>query len=173
MSNEGIDTEDKSSSTPATPRIPPFIRIPPPLLFVLTFILGTSLQHLEPLSLHSWVISTFAHEVGFALVAVGMLMALTCLCIFVWCRTTVIPHGKAEKLITDGPYRFTRNPMYVSLVAVYLGVDGIRGEIWPLLLLPLPVILLNYFVIPFEECRLKQLFGAAYEQYCLNVRRWL
>lgn len=173
MSEADIDPAAQPAHSATTMRIHPIIRIPPPLMFVLTFLLGVTLQHYEPLPVHSAVIATFAHEIGFGLVAIGLLVALTCLCIFLWSHTTVIPHGKAAKLVTDGPYRFTRNPMYVSLVALYLGVDGIRGELWPLLLLPLPVIIVNYLVIPFEENRLKQLFGEAYGNYCMKVRRWL
>ena len=88
-------------------------------------------------------------------------------------RTTIIPFGTASNLITRGPYRFTRNPMYLSLVLVYIGVAGMLTLVWPLLLLPLPVVIINTIVIPFEEARLQDVFGAEFAQYCSNVRRWL
>lgn len=171
--DEDVEKEMRAPSTATAARIHPAIRIPPPLLFVLTFLGGVGLQRLEPLDVNSAGVVEAANTAGIGLVAFGLLLALSCMGIFLWARTTLVPHGTAAKLITGGPYRYTRNPMYVSLVAVYLGVDGIRAGIWPLLLLPLPIIIVSKFVIPFEENRLKQLFGNTFEQYCAKVRRWL
>ena len=61
-------------------------------------------------------------------------------------------------LVTSGPYRFTRNPMYVGLSLAYLGEAGLLKQIWPLLLLPLVLAYLNGTVIPVEEARLKEVF---------------
>jgi protein-S-isoprenylcysteine O-methyltransferase Ste14 len=63
--------------------------------------------------------------------------------------------------------------MYVSLVLVYLGGAGDLAQLWPLLLLPLPVLLIQRVVIPFEETRMRELFGEQYEQYCRRVNRWI
>lgn len=92
---------------------------------------------------------------------------------FVLARTTLIPHGQASRLITAGPYRFTRNPMYLSLTLGYLGAAAIFLQVWPLLLLPIPVVTMNTFVIPFEEARLRECFGETFRDYCGRVRRWI
>jgi len=153
--------------------IHPMVRVPPPLLFVLTFFAGVGLQHLVPLTIHSTTIVKTGHIIGEGLAGAGVVLALSCVAIFLLVRTTIIPFGTASNLVIKGPYRFTRNPMYVSLVLVYVGVAGILTLIWPLFLLPVPVAIVHGKVIPFEEARLREVFGADYEQYCTRVRRWI
>ena len=111
--------------------------------------------------------------IGIGLVSAGVLLALSCVGMFISKRTTIIPFGTASKLVISGAYRFTRNPMYVSMVIIYLGVAGIMGRIWPVVLLPLPVAIVSMIVIPFEEARLREIFGNTYTQYCAKVRRWV
>ena len=157
----------------ANGRVPAVMHIPPPLWFVAAFFAGLGLQRLVPLTIHSPAIAGVSRTIGFGLVACGVLLALSCFGLFLLARTTIIPTSKASKLVTRGPYRFTRNPMYLSLFASYLGVSGWFVQPWPLLLLPVPLAILNWLVIPFEEARLRKAFGSAYEQYCTKVRRWL
>jgi hypothetical protein len=88
-------------------------------------------------------------------------------------RTTTVPGKASSVLVTWGPYRFTRNPMYVSLLLAYLGEAGILRQIWPVALLPLVLAYLNWIVIPVEEAKLSQVFGEAYETYRARVRRWI
>lgn len=154
-------------------RIPVLMRVPPPLLFAATFFLGVFLQRLMPLTISSSVAIRAGHYLGLWLVACGVLLALSCVCIFLSARTTLIPFGAASRLITRGPYAFTRNPMYLSLLLVYLGAIGLTAQPWPLILLPLPLVVMNAIVIPFEEARLREVFGPVFQEYCANVRRWL
>jgi protein-S-isoprenylcysteine O-methyltransferase Ste14 len=149
------------------------MRVPPPLLFVLVFLIGVGLQHLVPITIRSAAVRSYAHPIGSALVLAGLVLALTCVVIFLASRTTIVPFSSASRLVTRGPYRLTRNPMYVSLVLVYLGVAAIFLELWPLLLLVLPISIIQAIVIPFEEARLRELFGQAFEQYCAHVPRWI
>ena len=151
----------------------PLLRVPPPLFFVLTFLAGTAIQHAAPLASGSLALVRAEHLAGVALVAAGVLLAATCLGMFLLARTTVVPHRSASRLLTHGPYRFTRNPMYLSLVLVYLGVAALTGLAWPLVLLPLPVLLVDRLVIPHEEARLRDAFGDACEAYFSRVGRWL
>lgn len=153
-------------------RIPPLVRFPPPLLFVVTFFAGLGVQRLLPLDVPANV-AAVSRPLGIVLVICGVLLALSCVGMFLVGRTTIIPHASASKLMTGGPYRWTRNPMYVSLVLVYLGVVGVLAQTWPLLLLPLPVAIVNAIVIPFEEARLREVFGGAFQEYCARVRRWI
>ncbi len=67
----------------------------------------------------------------------------------------------------------TRNPMYLGVTIAYIGLSLIFRRIIPLALLPLPVLLMNCAVIPYEEGRLRERFGDAYVEYCGRVRRWL
>jgi protein-S-isoprenylcysteine O-methyltransferase Ste14 len=149
------------------------MRVPPPLLFLLTFIAGTALQHLVPLTIPSVGMVRGSCIVGVGLAGCGVLLALSSVGIFLAARTTVVPFAAASKLVTWGPYRFTRNPMYVSLVLTYVGVAVMLSWIWPLFLSPLPVFTLHGIVIPFEEKQLRETFGETYDRYCARVRRWL
>src|SRR5262245_64091447 len=69
-------------------------------------------------------------------------------------RTAIIPHHPASQLVRGGPYRFTRNPMYVSLTLLYLGLSLIFDKAWPLAVLPLVVFTLRRLVIAREEAYL-------------------
>jgi protein-S-isoprenylcysteine O-methyltransferase Ste14 len=157
----------------ASARIHPLMTVPVPWVFILTFFAGVGLQHQLPFMIHSPDVLLISHVAGIGLTAGGVLLAVSSLGLFRAARTTTVPFGTASKLITWGPYRFSRNPMYVSLVLTYLGVAGLQAQIWPLLLLPLTVAYLHRTVIPFEEARLREVFGEAYERYCARVRRWI
>jgi protein-S-isoprenylcysteine O-methyltransferase Ste14 len=153
--------------------VPLALLIPPPLLFVLTFLAGIGMQHLLPMTIGAPSIIRTGHVVGEGLVAAGILLALSCMAIFLLARTTLIPFDTAANLVTRGPYRLTRNPMYVSLVLVYVGMVGVFTQPWPLFLLPLPTAIIHGVVVPFEEARMREVFGDAFEEYCSKVRRWI
>jgi protein-S-isoprenylcysteine O-methyltransferase Ste14 len=76
-------------------------------------------------------------------------------------------------LITGGPFRWSRNPMYVGLSVVYLGVSVLVGSAWPLVLLGVPLGFLRLFTIPVEEQSMREAFGPEYLAYATRVRRWL
>lgn len=155
------------------PKIPALMRVPPPLLFVLAFFLGVGLQRLVPLPVHSIGLINTCHAAGIVLIVCGFVTALSAAALFARARTTIIPFGTASTLLTRGPYRFTRNPMYLSLVVVYVGAAVALLMPWPLLILPLPVVIVDRIVIPFEESRLHEVFATAYDQYCAQVPRWM
>ena len=153
--------------------VPPIMHIPPPLWFAAAFFAGWGMEFLVPLAIHFPAAAGVVHAIGFALLVCGGLLGVSCFGIFLAARTTFIPFGEASKLVTRGPYRISRNPMYVSLVLAYLGGVGLLAQPWPLLFLPVPLVVLNRIVIPFEEARLRKAFDGAYDAYCATVRRWL
>jgi protein-S-isoprenylcysteine O-methyltransferase Ste14 len=103
----------------------------------------------------------------------GVVLAFSGLGLFRLEKTTTIPFETATTLVMRGPYRFTRNPMYVGLLLAYVGVAGVNAQLWPILVLPLLVSYLQRTVIPLEEGRLTATFGDKYLSYCASVRRWL
>jgi protein-S-isoprenylcysteine O-methyltransferase Ste14 len=147
------------------------MHIPVPWVFVLTYLAGVVLE----LTLRSYPRTEpprgFA-ATGVVLLAIGVVIAGWGLVIFQKARTTTVPGRTSSKLVLWGPYRFSRNPMYVGLVLAYMGEAGILKQFCPLLLLPLIVAYLNWVVIPVEEARLTEVFGVEYEQYRTKVRRW-
>ncbi|HVM99054.1 MAG TPA: isoprenylcysteine carboxylmethyltransferase family protein [Caulobacteraceae bacterium] len=88
--------------------------------------------------------------------------------------TEIDPTSETNRtLIVRGPYRFTRNPMYLGLVVIALGAAIWVGT-WPMLLAPVLAFLTANFVhIPFEEAKMRRQFGAGYDAYAKRVRRWI
>ncbi|HKC81691.1 MAG TPA: isoprenylcysteine carboxylmethyltransferase family protein [Gemmatimonadaceae bacterium] len=79
----------------------------------------------------------------------------------------------ASQLVTSGPYRFTRNPMYVGLTIAYIGGAAIINSAWPLILLPIVLVVLVRTVVSREEQYLSDAFGDQFTSYRSRVRRWL
>ena len=111
--------------------------------------------------------------VGMVLVALGMALAAWGMLVFVRARTAIYPNRPASRVVRHGPYRFTRNPMYVGMTAAYAGVALALNLGWPFVLLPLVLFALVRLVIRREERYLAQAFGADYDAYRARVRRWL
>ncbi len=88
-------------------------------------------------------------------------------------KTTPNPHRPTTALVFSGPYRFSRNPMYVGLTLLYAGLAIYFHLLWGLALLPVVVWLITVWVIVPEEKYLEQKFGAAYIDYKATVRRWI
>ena len=88
-------------------------------------------------------------------------------------KTTPNPHRPTTRLVFSGPYRFSRNPMYIGLTLLYAGVMAYLQLSWGLLLLPIVIWLITIWVIVPEEKYLEQKFGAEYIDYKSVVRRWL
>jgi protein-S-isoprenylcysteine O-methyltransferase Ste14 len=88
-------------------------------------------------------------------------------------RTTLIPHHPVNHLVTNGMYRITRNPIYVGMVGVYLGVSLLALSWWPLPLLPPVAFAVRRLAIEPEEAYLRAVFGQEYLEYYQRVRRWL
>jgi protein-S-isoprenylcysteine O-methyltransferase Ste14 len=143
------------------------------LLFLLSYLAGEGLHRLAPLPLNWLLGARGADLLAVLFLSVGVTLVLICVMFFLGARTTPIPYRRPAVLVMWGPYRFSRNPMYVGVTSIYLGVAALRGVLWPVLLLPIPLLVLNRWVIPEEEALLRATFGAAYERYCARVRRWL
>ncbi len=156
-----------------TVHIHPLMHVPVPWVFVLVYLAGLGLQLLVPIDVRAVIAPGISGLVGFVLLGIGLVAAFSALGIFRKRSTTTVPFETPSTLVTWGPYRLSRNPMYLGLTLVYLGVAGTRVEIWPLIVLPLLLAYINSVVIPVEERRLHDVFGDAYRQYCATVRRWL
>jgi len=147
-------------------------RVPVPWVFVLTYLRGVGLEYALPMP------PTFKAVVGVKLAGAGLFVAGAALAGWGWAtfrraRTTTVPGQASSRLVTWGPYRFSRNPMYVGLCVAYVGEAGMLGQVWPLALLALVVAYLNWVVIPVEERKLSEVFGEPYDEYRRHVRRWV
>ena len=148
------------------------LRIPVPWVFVLGYLAGVGVERaLRPtLAVEALPVLPLA---GGVLFIVGAAIAGWGLLTFRRARTTTVPGETSAQLVTWGPYRVTRNPMYVGLTLAYLGEAGILRQFWPVALLPLVLAYVNWVVIPLEETKLGEAFGAEYERYRGRVRRWI
>ena len=87
-------------------------------------------------------------------------------------RTPVEPGHVPSALVTSGPYRFTRNPLYLGQLLFLLGL-GLAAFPWLLPGAAVQALLLDRLVIPSEEARIAARFGEAFEAYRARVRRWI
>jgi len=163
-----------STSRKASTRIPfrLLLSIPVPWVFVLTYIIGAGLEHALPLRAGNRRLPAVS-VAGGVLFGIGANVAGWGLLTFRRARTTTVPGKAASQLVSWGPYRFSRNPMYVGLIIAYLGEAGILRQVWPMILLPLTVAYVNWIVIPLEESKLREVFNEEYDRYRKRVRRWL
>jgi protein-S-isoprenylcysteine O-methyltransferase Ste14 len=88
-------------------------------------------------------------------------------------ETGLLPGQATSTIIETGPYRLSRNPLYVGLLALYLGLALLAPSVWALVLFPVAVLLVYWGAIRPEERFLHERFGAAYDDYARRVRRWL
>ena len=152
----------------------PMIKLPPPAAFLGAFLAGWAIdRYVWPAALAPENFDAARRAIGWALIAAGIALSGTAVLMFRLARTTIVPHRRPSALMVAGPYRFTRNPMYVAMTAIYVGAAGAADTLWPLLFLPLPLWFLQQVMIPFEERRLHGLFGEDFADYCRRVRRWL
>ena len=85
----------------------------------------------------------------------------------------LLPGQPTDAMIEEGPYRVSRKPLYVGLLALYLGVALLAPTFWGLVLFPAAVLLVLWGAILPEERFLHERFGTPYEDYTRRVRRWL
>jgi protein-S-isoprenylcysteine O-methyltransferase Ste14 len=149
------------------------LRVPVPWVFVLAYFVGVGLEMICPTRIPGGRARLSLTIGGILLLVAGALLAAWCLRIFWKARTTTVPGEASATLVTWGPYRLSRNPMYVALSVAYLGEAGILRQGWPLVFLPLTIAYVNRMVIPLEERKLREVFGAKYEEYKARVRRWV
>ncbi len=154
------------------PRPPLLVLVPPPVLFLGAFAVGLALDRLAPWR-PGWMAGTAARGIGWLLLAAGVGLAMAGLGLLRRRGTTVVPFRRPARLISDGPFALSRNPIYLAVTAAYCGTALLAGRAWPLVLLAGPLVLLHRVVIPFEERRLRAAFGEAYGAYCRRVRRWI
>jgi protein-S-isoprenylcysteine O-methyltransferase Ste14 len=87
--------------------------------------------------------------------------------------TNVAPSQPTTVIVTNGPFRFTRNPIYLSLTLLYGSISLLTNALWPMLVLPIVLIVVDRGVIVREEHYLEDKFGEEYTQYKARVRRWI
>lgn len=148
------------------------IRFPPPVVYAAAILGGYLLELRLPWPiLHSP--GALREGIALAIAATGLAMMFAAVLRFRRHRTPVVPIFPATVLATDGPYRISRNPMYLGLMLFSLAVAFGMNSGWMLLLLVPALAVMNFFVIAREERYLERAFGEAYRGYKRRTRRWI
>ena len=142
----------------------------PPLLYGVAFVAVLALRWFWPLPILGHVIAFWA----------GIALAMIAVAIAVWgsrtmrmAGTNVNPSLPTTVVVTSGPFRFSRNPLYVALTLFYLGLTLALDTWWGIVVLVPLLTILHYGVVLREERYLEQKFGDSYRQYRSSVRRYL
>ena len=159
---EDIDT----SSRPDHPNV----KIPPPLIYAAGFVLGLWLGRAVPVSV---LPKTPSHIAAVVWIALWAILGVWSIGLFRRAHTGFLPIRSATTLVISGPYRVTRNPGYLAMACLYVGLALWFDVFWALVLLPLVMVAIHYYVIVREEEYLESKFGDEYRQYKARVRRWL
>jgi len=147
----------------------PSVLVFPPFLFGGALALGLLLHWLHPVP----VLPVLpARLVGAVLVIGSGLLARAAKAAMKRAGTNVRPDQPTLAIVVDGPFRFSRNPLYLATIGLYTGVALLVNALWPLALLLPMIALLQWGVILREERYLEERFGAPYREYKARVRRW-
>ena len=156
----------------STPPASAGVRFPPPFVYALGILAGWLIDRRW-----RWAVTdhpaTWRPVLAAVLILAWLVLFAAAATRFRRAGTSLIPNKPASAFVASGPYRFTRNPMYVSLVALYLGAALIVNSWWAVVLLPVVLIVIDRAVIAREERYLLQRFPVEYADYCSRVRRWL
>lgn len=145
-------------------------RIHPPVLWFAHMLAAFLMNWLLPLP---FAFPRVLEWIGYALVVIGIGLAASAVSQLMRAHTTPDPHGSVTKVVTSGPYRFSRNPIYLGFVCLLVGFSFVFRTYWGLILSPLLIVSLYQLVVKHEETYLEKKFGETYSSYKLRVRRWL
>lgn len=143
---------------------------PPPLIYAAGFAGGLLADRVLPLPR---LPRTARQALGAPLLAKGALLVAWAALTMRQAGTPVRPTRPSRALVTHGPFRFTRNPVYLGAALAYAGLALLLNRLWPLALLPVVLGVIQQGVVRREERYLERRFGDAYRRYCAGVPRWL
>jgi protein-S-isoprenylcysteine O-methyltransferase Ste14 len=156
-----------TNSTPDSPGV----IAPPPLIYAGGLVIGLLLQNKFPLPFlpKGWRRAVC----GSTLMGLAVIIVRQGVREMQRAQTNVNPRLPATKLVIDGPFGFSRNPLYLSMAIFYTGVAVLANALWPILLLPIVQFVMRAGVVEREERYLERKFGDQYLSYKAKVRRWL
>lgn len=148
----------------------PGVIAPPPVIYLGFLLLGLVADYFSPFA---FLPQTLQYVLGVALIAVSGIVAALTFIAFHRARTSPDPYKADTALVTGGPFRFSRNPLYLAAATLYLGIAITVDSVWVVLALAPALGLINAGVIAREERYLEAKFGEDYARYKATVRRWI
>jgi protein-S-isoprenylcysteine O-methyltransferase Ste14 len=148
------------------------VRFPPPLVFLACLFLALAVQRLvEPLGLSAH--RTAAMIAGIVVAAVGVATVASARILFLRTKQNPAPWTPTPELIAKGPYRFTRNPMYVGITTFLIGLGVAVNVLWISIFAFVGLATVHFIAVVKEEAYLAAKFGESYAVYRRNVRRYV
>ncbi|HVX81061.1 MAG TPA: methyltransferase [Devosiaceae bacterium] len=155
----------------AAPKPPPVILLPPPVLAIILAALGWAVALWLGLPMVSWLA---LWPLGVLLIVAGLALAIWGVATFRIAGTQLAPHAATHRaLVVEGPFRYSRNPIYLGLLLILVGLPLTAGNALQLLAPIIFFFAIDRLYIPYEESTMARQFGAEYEAYRQRVRRWL
>ncbi len=146
------------------------VKVPPPLIYLSAIIAGLILNYLYPTAFLPVSISRIVGILSAALAVFILVLAFRA---FKLAQTNLEPWKPTNAIVSDGIFRFSRNPIYLAYTLFYLGAAFLFGSLWMLALLVPVLLVMRYSVIAREEKYLENKFGAEYGDYKRRARRWI
>ncbi len=142
----------------------------PPILLVLAATSAYGLGLLIPLPIGG---GSAIHALGYFVLAAGIGLDLSAIVWMRRARTNILPHRGADSLVVDGPFRFTRNPIYLGNAILMVGLALLSANGWFLLSGAAMAFLVDRLAVHREERHLNQRFGERWQRYAARTPRWL
>lgn len=146
------------------------VKVPPPLIYLSAMIAGLILNYYFPTTFLPVSISRI---VGIISVALAVFILVSAFQKFKRAETNLEPWKPTTAIVSDGVFRFSRNPIYLAFTLFYLGAAVLFNSLWLLALLVPVLLVMRYSVIAREERYLENKFGIEYNDYKRRVRRWI
>ncbi len=145
-------------------------KIIPPVYFLVSVVIMAVLNYFAPIRniLHPPV--TYS---GALFIVIGLIITIWSAVLFIKAGTEIKPFEESTHLVTQGMYQLTRNPMYLGMVMILLGIALLFGTLTPFIMIPIFVWLIQTIFIKNEEIVMEKTFGDEYRAYKERVRRWL
>ena len=145
--------------------------IPPPLAWALAVVVGFTLDWLHPLPFLPT--SMPRTSLGAIIFMIGLALGIWAIVTMTKAGTRIETYRPTSAIVTSGPYRFARNPIYLGMFLGLIGLAAAFNSLWFLATLVTFFLVIRYGVVAREEAYLERRFGDAYLGYKARVRRWL
>ncbi len=142
----------------------------PPIYFFLAIVAMVMAHYFYPIT--RWTEPPYSF-LGVIPITISVALVFRAAGLFGRIGTTIKPYQESQHLVVQGPYRFTRNPMYLGMVGILSGFAILLGTLSPILVIPTFALLIQEKFIRVEEAMLEKTFGDEYRRFCERVRRWI
>jgi len=148
----------------------PIPRIPPPIFFLVALVVMILLNRFVPIG--RWLHYPWRYF-GIIIIVLGFSLSLGSGIFFRKLGTNPRPGSRANLIVTKGPFKYTRNPMYLGLITMLIGISILLGTWSPLIVIPILFIILHTQFVLREEKLMEEWFGESYVEYKSKTPRWL